>query len=52
MVKKLLIWIVVAFAIYSIIATPEVAASAVRSAGRGGQTAIQAVLEFVHAISS
>ncbi len=51
MVKKLLIWVVIAFAIYSVIATPEVAASAVRSAGRGGQNAIRAVLEFFHALS-
>ncbi len=51
MIKRGLIWLVVAFAIYSVIATPDTAASAVRSAGRGGQAAVQAVLEFFHALS-
>ncbi len=51
MIKKGLIWLVVAFAVYSIIATPDVAANAVRSAGNGGQTAIAAVLEFFNALT-
>lgn len=51
MIKKGLIWIVVAFALYSVVATPDVAANAVRSAGTGVQTALQAVLEFFNALT-
>ena len=51
MIKKALVWLVVAFAVYSIIATPDSAADAVRSAGNGGQTAIEAVLEFFDALT-
>lgn len=51
MVRKGLIWIVVAFAVYSVVATPDVAANAVRSAGTSGQELVRAVLEFFHALS-
>lgn len=51
MIKKGLVWLVVAFAIYSVIATPDKAADAVRSAGTGGQHAGQAVLEFFDALT-
>ena len=51
MIKKGLIWFVVAFAIYSVIATPDHAAEAVRSAGNGCQEAIKAVLEFFNALT-
>ena len=51
MIKKGLIWIVIAFAIYSVIATPDQAANAVRSAGNGGQEAGRAVLEFFNALT-
>ncbi|HEU0104287.1 MAG TPA: hypothetical protein VFR07_18400 [Mycobacteriales bacterium] len=51
MIKKGVIWIVVAFAVYSIVATPDVAADAVRSAGNGGQEVISAVLEFFNALT-
>lgn len=51
MIKKGLLWLVVAFAVYSILATPDVAANAVRSAGNGGQTAIEALLEFFNALT-
>jgi hypothetical protein len=50
-IKKALIWLVVAFAVYSVIATPDSAAAAVRSAGHGGQDAGRAVLEFFHALN-
>lgn len=51
MIKKALIWIVVAFAVYSVVATPERAADAVRSAGNGGQQVIEAVIEFFNALT-
>ena len=51
MIKKALVWLVVAFAVYSVIATPDTAANAVREAGNGGRTAIDAVLEFFDALS-
>ena len=51
MAKKALFWLVVAFAIYSIIATPDTAASAVRSAGEGLRTAAQALIEFFDALT-
>lgn len=51
MVKKGVLWVVVAFALYSVIATPDVAANAVRSAGVGGQHVVQAVLEFFSALT-
>ncbi len=51
MIKKGLVAIVAAFAVYSVIATPDTAASAVRSAGNGGQTAVKSVLEFFHALT-
>ncbi len=51
MAKKTLFWLVVAFAVYSIIATPRTAASAVRSAGEGMQMAGRAVIEFFDALT-
>ena len=51
MAKKALFWLVVAFVIYSIIATPQTAASAVRSAGEGMQMAGRAVIEFFDALT-
>lgn len=51
MIKKGLIWLVVAFAVYSVVATPETAAEAVRAAGNGGQDLIRSVLEFFDALS-
>lgn len=51
MIKKALVWIVVAFAAYSVIATPDTAANAVRTAGNGGQTGVRAVIEFFDALS-
>ena len=51
MIKKGLIWIVVAFAVYSVIATPEVAADAVRTAGNSGQDVVRAVIDFFNALS-
>ncbi len=51
MIKKGLTWLVVAFAIYSVIANPDQTAGAVRSAGTGGQQAGQAVLEFFNALT-
>ena len=51
MAKKALFWLIVAFAIYSIIATPRTAAAAVRSAGEGMQTAGRAVIEFFDALT-
>ena len=51
MVKKAVLWLVVAFAVYSVIATPETAADAVRAAGNGGQDVVRAVLEFFKALS-
>ncbi len=49
--KKALFWLVVAFAIYSIIATPVTAADAVRSAGEGLRAVAQALIEFFDALT-
>jgi hypothetical protein len=51
MIKKALLWIVVAFAVYSVVATPDRAADAVRSAGNGGRQVIEAVIEFFNALT-
>ena len=51
MLKKGLLWLVVAFAVYSVVATPDSAANAVRSAGEGTQTAGTAVIEFFDALT-
>ena len=51
MIKKALVWLVVAFAVYSILATPDSAADAVRAAGNGGRSAIDAVIEFFDALT-
>jgi len=51
MIKKALVWLVVAFAVYSIIATPRQAAEAVRGAGEGVQTVGLAVMRFFDALT-
>ncbi len=51
MLKKALVALVVAYAVYTIIATPDVAADAVRTAGNFGQDAVRAVLEFFDALT-
>lgn len=51
MIKKALVWLAVSFAVYSILATPESAASAVRTAGQGGRAAAESVVEFFNALT-
>ena len=51
MIKKALVWLVVAFAVYSIIATPNQAAEAVRGAGEGIQTVGLSVMRFFDALT-
>jgi len=51
MIKKALVWLVVAFAVYSIIATPNQAAEAVRGAGEGIQTVGLSIMRFFDALT-
>ena len=51
MIKRGAVAIVIAFALYSVVATPDAAANAVRSAGNGGQHVVKAVLEFFNALT-
>ena len=51
MLKKALLLLVVAFAVYSLIATPVQAADAVRSAFDGLKAAANALISFFDALS-
>lgn len=51
MVRRALVWLVIAFAIYSVIATPETAAAAVRGAGVFVQDIGGALLDFFDALT-
>lgn len=51
MIKKGLVWLVVAFALYSVVATPTTAAGAVRNAGEFVQEIGGAVIEFFDALT-
>ena len=51
MVKKTVLLLVVAFAIYSVLATPSDAADAVRTAGSGLQRAAGSLIEFFQALT-
>jgi hypothetical protein len=50
-VKKLIVLLVVAFAVYSVLATPRDAADAVRTAGSGLQSAAGSLIEFFQALT-
>ena len=49
--KKAILLLIVAFAIYSVLATPRDAADAVRTAGTGLQSAAGSVIEFFQALT-
>lgn len=49
--KKAILLLVVAFAIYSVLATPRDAADAVRTAGHGLESAAGSVIEFFQALT-
>ena len=51
MLKKAVVWLIIAFAIYSIIATPQQAAEAVRGAGEGLQTVGLSLGKFFDALT-
>ena len=51
MLKKALIYLVVAFAAYSLVATPDTAAEAVRGAGEGLSSAGTSVIQFLRALT-
>ena len=50
-VKKAILLLIVAFAIYSVLATPNDAADAVRTAGAGLQSAAGSLIEFFQALT-
>lgn len=52
MAKKVIIWLLVAFAVYSVIATPNESADAVRTAGTALQTAGESVIDFFQGLNS
>ena len=49
--KKAILLLIVAFAIYSVLATPRDAADAVRTAGTGLQSAAGSLIEFFQALT-
>lgn len=51
MLKKALIYLVVAFAVYSLVSTPDTAAEAVRGAGEGLSAAGSSVIQFFDALT-
>ena len=51
MAKKAILLLIVAFAIYSVLATPRDAADAVRTAGTGLQSAATSLIEFFQALT-
>lgn len=52
MLKKVLVWLIAAFAVFYLITAPQAAADAVKSAGSGLQTAGQSVIDFFDALAS
>jgi hypothetical protein len=50
--KKAIIWLLVAFAVYSVIATPNESADAVRTAGTAVQSAGEQVIDFFRGLNS
>ena len=52
MVKKVIIWLLVAFAVYSVVATPNESADAVRTAGTALQSAAESVIDFFRGLNS
>ena len=52
MTKKVIIWVLVAFAAYSVIATPNESADAVRTAGTALQSAGESVIDFFQGLNS
>ncbi len=51
MAKKAILLLVVAFAIYSVLATPRDPADALRTAGTGLQSAAASLIEFFQALT-
>ena len=52
MVKKAIIWVLLVFAVYSVVATPNESADAVRTAGTALQSAAQSVIDFFQGLNS
>ena len=52
MVKHVIIWVLVAFAIYSLVTTPHETAEVVHTAGAALQALGQSVIEFFRELSS
>ena len=52
MVIRVVVWLLVAFAVYSLIATPNESAEAVRTAGTALQTAGQSIIDFFQGLNT
>ena len=52
MVKKVIIWLLVAFAVYSVVATPNESSDAIRTAGTAMQSATESVIDFFRVLNS
>ena len=52
MAKKVIIWLLVAFAVYSVLATPNESADVVRTAGSALQSAAESVVDFFQSLNS
>lgn len=46
MVKKILIWVVIAFAVFYLISQPSSAAGAIKGAAAGVETAFNSIITF------
>ena len=51
MLKKAVVWLVVAFAVYSVVMNPTQSAEAVRGAGEGLQTVGLSLMKFFDALT-
>lgn len=52
MARKVVIWLLVAFAVYSVIATPNESAEAVRTAGSALQDVGESIVAFFRGLNS
>ena len=51
-VKKVIIWVLLVFAVYSVVATPNESADAIRTAGTALQSAGASVIDFFQGLNS
>ena len=52
MVKKVIIWVLFVFAVYSVVATPNESADAIRTGGTALHSAGASVIDFLQGLNS